>query len=896
MKNNYTKEENEILELISIMLNSNIQNKHLTEKKITELAEKNYEKILRFCNKFAQNEKENINIRYYSLILLNILINKENGKKYNIISENVKEEIRTSCLALLGNQSDLLRQYASMVVSSLGQISKKVNQKEWPNLIPLLCNGCNSDEKKFKLSAIKTLNMIWEKFPEDRNIFSSEELILMETSLIKIIAMPPNTEIALESIKAYKTFMNYISNKYNNSDYLKNTLKLIIRFCKVNNINSLEVVKSAIHCITDITKSAYDYIEEMICDLFKFFGNLCVGKDEEIAIQSYIYFTEISSEEIERRKKDEELNEKGFYNKNYIQNNWNILLICIQNTINNYKNNKNNLNENGEYTRYKALSPLIYNISQLCKEIDFEELYNYIFQLMSDKDNLVINSGVFIFSSTFETIHEYIIIRNITKIIPFLCKYLTINCPLLNNTVGDCLKKICEKFGGIIIGDKSLFITSSYLFAKLLISQNLHNKPKISICLCIYYLCNHIISCNLQNLGLFSPYLNNLFTILDTIAYLPNSYEHNSNLSYYSFLALSKLLQISNKNDKLILQNYFQKLSKRFYEAKDISNFNNDKEKQFQFQDYLCLCLNEYINERNNNANLGPEHIIYFFKIIEKYFELRKETFENGLLSLTGLIMIFSGFKKEENENEFIYMIDNSINHIINTIMKYKDISIVKNALMCLSEIIHVSGKKIEKNVKKIIEIFKKIIFSIEPNVEILGKILLIYTNLLSTENNVIWNFIDIGLICMKKAIDICIKEHDNFLNSYFDYNNFKIYVCLNNYIIVFIEDILDNLIIDKHNLKIPFKNYIKYIIKYLNKKYEKKSFKPQDDYILSSINILINLLELYKEDVLLLIEDNSLQNLYQFVGDTGNEKIISYKIILQEKIEMIKHKSINDY
>ena len=895
MKNNYSKEENEILELITIMLNSNIQNKQSTEKKITELTEKNYDKFLKFCNKLAQNENENINIRYYSLILLNILINKENGAKYNIITENVKEEIRANCLALLGNQSDLLRQYASMVVSSLGYICKKVNQLEWPNLIPLLCNGCNSNEKKFKLSAIKTLNMIWEKFPDDRNVFTSEELILMETSLIKIIASPPDTEIALESIKGYKTFMNYISNKYNNSNYLKSTLKLILRFCKINNINSIEVVKNAIHCITDITKVAYDYIGEMICDLFKFFGNMCVGKDEEIAIQSYIYFTEIALEEIDRKKKDEEANDKGLYNKNYIQNNWNIFFICIQNTLKNYKNNKNNLYKNGEYTRYKALSPLIYNISQLCKEKDFEELYNYIFQLMSDKDNLIINSGVFIFSSTFETIHEFIIIRNISKIIPFLCKFLSINCQLLNNTVGNCLKKICEKFGGLIIGDKSVFVISCYLFAKLLISQNLQNSPKINICLCIYYLCNHIISSSLQNLGLFSPYLGNLFAILDTLAYLPNSYDHNSNLSYYSFLAISKLLQISNKNDKLILQNYFQKFYQRFTEAKDISNFNNDKDKQYQFQDYLCLCLNEYINERNNNANLEPEHILYFYKIIEYYFELRKETFENGLLSLTGLIMIFSGFKKEENEKDFIYMIDNSITYIINTITKYKEISIVKNALMCLSEIINLSGKKIEKNVKKVIDIFKKIIFSIEPNIEILGKILLIYTNLLTTENNIIWNFIDIGITCMEKAIDKCIKEHDNFLNSHFDYTNFKIYVCLNNYVIIFIEDILDNLLIDKYNLKKQFKNYIKEIMRYLNKKYEIKSFKPQDEYILSSMNILFNLLELYKEEILTLIKDNSLQNLYQFAGDTHNEKIITYKIALQEKIEMIKHKSINE-
>ena len=271
MINIYNKEENEIIELIKSMLSSDIQNKQKTEKKIYELSDKDFGKILKLYNKFIQNENEELNIRYYSLILINNLINKEKGKKFFSLNEKEKEEIRSSCLALLGNQSDLIRQYSSMVVSSLEYISKTISQKEWPNLIPLLCNGCNSKEKKFKLSAVKTLNMIWEKFPNDRDVFTAVELILMESSLIKIMTSPSDSEIVLESIKAYKTFINYISNKFENKDYLKNTLHLVIQFCKINNINSIEIIKCGIHCITEITKIAYEYMDNFIEELFKFF-------------------------------------------------------------------------------------------------------------------------------------------------------------------------------------------------------------------------------------------------------------------------------------------------------------------------------------------------------------------------------------------------------------------------------------------------------------------------------------------------------------------------------------------------------------------------------------------------------------------------------------------------
>lgn len=904
MTNIYEKEENEILILIASMISSDIQNKQLIEKKINDYAEKNYEKLIKICNKFTENKREDINIRYYSLILLNILINKEKGKKYSEISDKIKEEIRTNCLGLLGNQSKLIRQYSCIVVSSLGLITKLVDQKEWPTLIPLLCNGCDSNEIEFKLSAIRTLNMMWEKIPNGKEVFCGEELCLMESSLIKIMAYPNNTEMALESIKAYKSFMNYISYKFNNADYLKYSLKLIIQFCHKSEINSQEVIKYGIHCITELTKMSYNSIEEFIPGLFQLFSKFCKGDDEILAIQSYIFFTELSTEEIERKKLDDDKNKKNnennyekkenLNNKNYIQNNWDFIFNCIQDTVKNYTKDKNNLNDNGEYTRYKSLSPLLYNICQLCNENILDEIYKFSFQMMSDNDPMIINAGIYIFSLTIETIHKHKIIRNISNIIPSLSKYLTINSPELNNTVGDCLEKICKKYGIMIIGDKSLFITTSFLLIKFLMTNHLQNNTKIHLCLCICNLCEHIKCSNLKHLGLFSPYLNDILIALDNLAYLPNSYDYNSNLTYYSFLCISKVLEISNKNDKIILQNYFQKFYKRLNDAQDLSNFNNNKEKQNQFQEYLCICLNEYCKEGNNNANLELEHIMCFYKIIENYFNIRKETFESGLLSLSYLITLFSELKNEKNEEEFLNMIKKLIEYILYTIKDYKGIQNVKNALNCLSKIIHVAGKKIEKYLDKIIKYIETVVLSEEPDKEILGKILLIYTDLFANEGNLIWNHLNMSLECMLKVIEICKKEHEIFLKTELDYDNFKIYIELNDNLIEFIGELLYRIISEKQDLKDFFEKYVFEIIKYINKMFDNNSFKLLDDFILSSASALMDMVEIYRKKVIKLIEDNSIKNLYKFADNTKDSKIISIKNLLQNKIDMINQSSIN--
>ena len=92
MTNISDQDENEILVLITYMINSDIKDKQRTEKKINDFAQNNYDKLITICHKFITNENEDINIRYYSLILLNILIQKDNGNKYTKISQKIKKK------------------------------------------------------------------------------------------------------------------------------------------------------------------------------------------------------------------------------------------------------------------------------------------------------------------------------------------------------------------------------------------------------------------------------------------------------------------------------------------------------------------------------------------------------------------------------------------------------------------------------------------------------------------------------------------------------------------------------------------------------------------------------------------------------------------------------------
>ena len=121
-------------------------------------------------------------------------------------------------------------------------------------------------------------------------------------------------------------------------------------------------------------------------------------------------------------------------------------------------------------------------------------------------------------------------------------------------------------------------------------------------------------------------------------------------------------------------------------------------------------------------------------------------------------------------------------------------------------------------------------------------------------------------------------------------------YITINDYIIEFIEEVVSKISSEKQNLKEFFNKYLEIIIKYLNLIFANKALKPQDDFVLSSINILIYSLKLYKKETVNLIKTKALNSLNQLADETKNNNIIITKIYLLDQIDFINNSSINKY
>ena len=767
-------------------------------------------------------------------------------------------------LSLLGNNTKEIRQSASILVSSIEKIC--IKNKEWPNLIITLCNACESNEIEFKISSIKTLGLIWESLKI--NNFTNDELVLMENTIIKTLLSSNSLDLSLESLNAYQFFIKYILERFKNEEYLQSTLKMLTNFCNLKNYNE-NIAKSAIHRITDVIIIAYDYMKKNINHIIEYIGILCNGENEELAIQSYILLIELAQEEYNRLQKKI----KCF---NYIDSNWNIIWKVIQNTLNTTRDPT----YNNEYNRYKSLSSLLDYISKICNEKILDDIFIYMQDKMNDNNPLMENSAIYIFASILETIH-YSKIKNVvySSITP-LSNFFNIKNEQLNKTVAWCFEKICENYGDIILKNPDKCDEVLNMISTVLKDNDFHPKIKIYICTALLYLTQIVKQSELQNLGVFSHHLLDLLKTLDNLAYLPSSFDQDYNLSRYCFIALSGLIDCSHEIDEEILTFYLDQLIERFCEANIEKKFKN-KDWQYQTQSLLCMVLERYCKSENS-TKLTYQKIELFFNKIESFFQQRG-IFEEGLQALSKLSLLISN----KRFSQFLNII---MEHIFNCLNVYQDFSNCKTALISLFDLIRTSKENFTPYIENLIKYFQEIIKKPDANKELFSYFLIIYSDLFEYTGESIWQFVQIPLEYMSYILNFCINNCEKYLSDEVEKEDYIYFLNLNDNVMDLIENILKRIINETNERKKAFYKYVPNIICYLNIMFKNVNFVPGNDYILSSISILFDLIEIYKENILKLINDHTCNRLSSLAYATREGEIIDINESLQNFINSLKY------
>ena len=857
----FNSQETLFLEAIQKMLSSTEgSSRQKVEQDINLWAKESYLQIIEACNKFIICENLEINTRRYACYIITILVRDEYYDSWDKLPKDLKEKIKINSLGLLGNPSSEIRLSASSLVADIKQICAKNN--EWPDLIETLCNASKSDKNEFKISAIKTLGIIFEKL--NKNNFSDVELALMENTLIQTMLSCEYKNLVHECLRSYQYFINYIYHKFNDSDYLKSTLQMLTSFCNLKKYDEEICIKS-IHRISDVVLKAYNYMESLIRNIIEFFGLICNDENENLAIQSYIFLIELSQEEYS-------MNLKNKKSKNYIDSCWDLLWPVIQNTLNNSVHQQNN----NEQSRLRALSDLLFYISKICEDNIINDIFIYMQEKISSKDPLMINSAIYLFSSILESVHKHKLKKVVLSSIPIICDFLKMKNEALSETVCWCIKNICENFGELIIRASDVFNQLMETIIYYLKIKEINSKIKMYLCSSIYNLTIVVKNSELLKLGVFSQYLLDLIKILDYLAYLPSSYNNENNLSNLCFLAISGLIKSSSEQNEEILFLYLDQLLERFKGALDRKNFNGDKEYLYQFQDSLCLVLTSFC-ERANRTKFAYNLIESFFNIIEVFFQ-KRGIFENGLLALSKLSFLISS----KEFNNFMKII---MEHIFTCLQDYQDFSNCKNALLCLIDLITTSKENFSPYIDRLIQNFQEIIKKPDANKELFSYFLIIYSDMFQYIGESIWKFVKVPLEYMNFVLKFCIDNYDYYLSNERDKDDCTYFLILNDNIMDLIENILKRISLEAKERQKAFEEYIPNIIYYLNFMFQKPDFIPDKDFFFSCISILFDLIEIYKDDALKLLENKTSRRINSLSEESGDDEIMTLNDALQNCI-----------
>jgi hypothetical protein len=381
--------------------------------------------------------------------------------------------------------------------------------------------------------------------------------------------------------------------------------------------------------------------------------------------------------------------------------------------------------------------------------------------------------------------------------------------------------------------------------------------------------------------------LRELLQILESLAYFPQSYNIECNLSRKCFTAISSLLECSTEKDQQLISFFMEKIYSRLDEAQNVSNFQNSKEKQNEFQSYLCLSVQSLCkNVVFNLINLDNKKIENYFNIIDNYFKMRKVVFEEGLLALSGLISLIS----DGNVDELLQRI---MNYILFCLNNYTDASNCETACLSLLDLIRTAKDKFIPYIKEIYPLFNKIINAEDSKKNIFTLIIIVYSDLFGYIGNEIWEYKEIPLNYMTQLINFSVRNNEKYLNNYkIEQDELSYFIKLNEGLVDFISSMASFLSNGNQSQHEEFKNYLPEILEYLTTMMENSMFNPSSNYLSSTFSFLIDFGQIYRKQVFRRTNDYTLQRLFQLANNSYNDEVINLKDYLQNLIFTIKNQS----
>jgi hypothetical protein len=446
---------------------------------------------------------------------------------------------------------------------------------------------------------------------------------------------------------------------------------------------------------------------------------------------------------------------------------------------------------------------------------------------LNNSNDIIKNSAIYMYSSILETVHKEKVKNVIEFSLPKLIEFINSNNTELQQTGAFCLQKITQFFPETFIDKKELFDNFiTFLLEKLQVPQK---KISVNFCFIFHYL---TVGIKLNSKNYFSTKLSEILNTLLKLAYDPQSYDTDDNISLHCFWAIGSIIEICDKNNKNELINFFGYIYQGLQKTLINENFSS-KNKQYDFQKFLCSIITAFCS--SDKIDMTEEQGKALYELIKQTFQLRNGIYEEGILAISSLSLPLC-----INKNCYMPILNDFMQFITYGLNNYQEVENCGKIIFCIGDIIEHIKNDFSIYIPKIIPMLFDLIKKDNIDKKLRIQTFYVFESMffsLNTEN--FWKYSSEIMDYIEKAANcafMIVDPNDEDLNDYFNELRERLVFTISAAIRAYIEN----------NKVDEFSKYLEGICDFLNI-YCNPKYKQKLSTVLECCGIFIDFIQNYK-------------------------------------------------
>ncbi len=195
----------ELSSILSEALSGDETRRKQAEMMIDIIASQDFATFLLNCSKELSDESKNKNIRQIAATLIKnmITITEKFKGQWSLLSPDIKAEIKQRVLSTLASSNNDIRKAAGLAVA--GMCKTELPLGEWPQIIDILTQTSQNENKNIKLASIITLGFIAQEITV--NDLTDEEMCKILNAFHLLLNNTDDTDVISDTLEALLNFI-----------------------------------------------------------------------------------------------------------------------------------------------------------------------------------------------------------------------------------------------------------------------------------------------------------------------------------------------------------------------------------------------------------------------------------------------------------------------------------------------------------------------------------------------------------------------------------------------------------------------------------------------------------------------------------------------------------------